>query len=151
MPLFPPDEDDPTGYDYNDEKGAELIKQANSGDREADAALCRIALQYMLYGKEMPSNLRAYVMGILIRRFKTPPARQRGGSPHGRHRRNLYIVGMVSRLVDMGIKPTRNRAARGGVESGCSAVAKALARVGIHIDETGVEKVWANRSRYVRR
>ena len=58
---------------------------------------------------------------------------------------------MVSRLVDIGIKPTRNRAARDNTESGCSAVAKALARVGIHIDETGVEKVWANRSRYVRR
>jgi hypothetical protein len=150
-PLFPPSEDDPAGYDYDDEKGAELIKQAESGDREADAALCRIAVQYMFFGREMPFNLRSYVVGILLRRFMTPPAPQRGGSPHGQHRRNLYIVGMVSRLVDMGIKPTRNRAARDGAESGCSAVAKALARVGIHIDETGVEKVWAKRSRYVRR
>jgi hypothetical protein len=24
LPLFPPDEDDPTGYDYNDEKGRSL-------------------------------------------------------------------------------------------------------------------------------
>jgi hypothetical protein len=50
-----------------------------------------------------------------------------------------------------GIHPTQNRASRDSGKSGCAIVAKALASIGIHIDATGVEKVWAGRSRYVRR
>jgi hypothetical protein len=136
--------------DYDDQKGRELIERAMNGDTDADAALCGIASRLVRLGDPLPKYLRDYISTILKFRFAAPPKRRKGGDPYARDRRNLFIVTILKRLRGSGVPPTRNRAARdnGTGRSGCSIVAKALSEVGVHIDETGVEKIWAARTRY---
>ena len=136
--------------DYDDHKGRELIERAKNGDTDADAALCLIASRLVHLGDPLPEYLRDYIATILIFRFHAPPKRRKGGDPYALDRRNLFIVTILKRLKSSGVPPTRNRAARdnGTGRSGCSIVAKALSEVGVHIDETGVEKIWAARTRY---
>jgi hypothetical protein len=136
--------------DYDDERGLDLGLKADRGDSEADAYLCYSALDYILRGKPLPGYLRGHIYGLLLKRALSPGKRGRGGNPDALFTRNMRIAALVRRLQTEGIPPTRHRAAcnNGAGRSGCSMVAEALAKVGIHIDETGIEKIWAARSRY---
>ncbi len=145
LPMFGGEECAPA--DYDDGKGHELVKKAISGDSDADAALCGIALKYVLFGKEMPSHLCGYIAAVLINRFNACPRRRKGGDRYANIGRNLFIIAAVSRLQGLGFKPTRNRATR-TQRSGCSIVSEALSRMGFAINESGVEKVWSERSHY---
>ena len=136
--------------DYDDNQGRELIERAGKGDPDADALLCGLAQRFIRSGMPLPEYLGDYVATILTVRFLAPPKRRKGGDPYALDGRNLFIVTILKRLKGSGVPPTRNRAARdnGTGRSGCSIVAKALSEVGVHIDETGVEKIWAARTRY---
>jgi hypothetical protein len=107
--------------------------------------LC-VTLHSSMFKREMPHNLRMYVMVILRHRYEALPPRSRGGDKYANFARNLFIVGSLRRLKARGFKPTRNRETRNDPkESGCSIVAQALRRIGIHITPIGVEEVWRNR------
>ena len=55
----------------------------------------------------------------------------------------MYVV---ARGADYRFHPTRNRE-QTTHESACSIVTEALERVGVHLEETSVEKIWEGRSR----
>jgi hypothetical protein len=59
--------------------------------------------------------------------------------------RNFVIIYAVARLTQQGFRPTRNREQE-AQESACSIVTEALKRVGVHMDESNVEKIWGGRS-----
>ena len=105
--------------DYVDEKGRTLIENAKTGDVDADAALCRIAAQFVLLGKEMPEHLSLYIFTVLMKRSDASPQRGRGGNRYAKVGRNLFIVNAVSGLERVGYRPTRNRATC-TQRSGCS-------------------------------
>ena len=134
---------------YDDSKGEKLVKKALDGDADADAALCEIAFKYVLFGCELPPNLRAYIALLLRRRSETPGRRRRGGDKYANVDRNVFIVGALTHLKHRGFKPTRNRESKNDRrESGCSIVAQALKRIGIHITEVGIEEVWRQREAF---
>jgi hypothetical protein len=136
--------------DYDDEKGKMIVEKALSGDADADAALCEIAFQHILRKKPLPHHLGIYIASLLRLRFKKPPKRGKGRySAHKNTIRDYVIVYIVASLEEMGISPTRSRTHHLSDDkkaSGCSIVATALAQIGMHMAETGVEKVWEKRS-----
>ena len=153
MPLFNTETRAEAGLepaDYDDEKGKLLVRKALDGDEDADAALSEIAFQHIWRQRRLPPHLTTYLMVMLRRRFEAQPKRGRGRySPHQNITRDFVIVDVVSKLQEFGYHPTRARASHGSEdkeESGCSIVAKALAQLGIHISETGVEEVWSKRA-----
>jgi hypothetical protein len=132
--------------EYDEAKGLRLIQKANAGDVDAEAALCGIAMYFILAQRPLPSPLGEYIATILLHRLNARGPRGRGGDRYANVGRNLFVVRAVLQLVRRGFRATRNRASRDGAqESACSIVAKALGRVGIQIDETGVEKIWTTR------
>jgi hypothetical protein len=91
----------------------------------------------------LPAHLRDYVCGLLS---KTPDGVRRTYAAG----RDLYIAEVVDGIVGRGFPPTRNEATRArerygasANESACSIVAKALARVGVHMSERSIEDLWA--------
>jgi hypothetical protein len=136
--------------DYDDEKGKVVVEKALSGDADADAALCEIAFQHILRRRPLPIHLAGYIGALLRLRFKRPPKRRKGRySPHQNTIRDFVIVRAVASLEEMGIDATRNRAKRIKYPdtklSGCAIIAKALAQMGLHIDEGGVDTIWSRR------
>jgi hypothetical protein len=133
--------------DYDDEKARPLIDRAlHEQDADADAALCEIIFQHLLKGRELPQNLRAFLMVLMRRRFEQPPKRSRGAQHNRFFERNRFIVSMITSLhSNMGMAPTRNRASKNSRPCGCSIVADALTRIGKPTTERAVEEVWINR------
>jgi hypothetical protein len=153
MPLWNDDERSEAGLepsDYDDEKGKLLFEMAQNGDVDADAALCHIAFKHLVCGRELPINLKVFVMLLLSERFEAPPKRGRGRYSRNQNViRDFVIVELVSTMKEFGFHPTRTRArhrSNDKEESGCSIVAKALAQLGIHMDEIGIEEVWSKRA-----
>jgi len=133
----------------DDSKGAKLVRKAIDGDADADAALCEIAFKYVGFECKMPQHLWVYIMLLLRRRFVAPARRSRGGDKYANLARNRFIVIALTHLKHRGFKPTRNRESKNDrQESGCSIVAQALNRIGIHITEVGVEEVWRKREAF---
>jgi hypothetical protein len=134
--------------DYNDEKARPLIHRAlHEQDADADAALSEIIFQHLLKGRELPQNLRAFLMVLMRRRFEQPPKRSRGAQRNRFFARNRFIVSMITSLhSNMGFSPTRNRASKNSRPCGCSIVADALTRIGKPTTERAVEEVWLNRA-----
>jgi hypothetical protein len=151
LPMFgsPENRDEEPGP-YSDDLGNELVEQATLGDPDADGALCGIAIKFICEQRPLPLHLGTYINAILMHRLAAQPKRRRGGSRYANERRNVSIVGAVYRLQLLGFRPTRNRATRDkeAGESGCSIIAQALERMGFTMDESAVEKVWEQRSRY---
>jgi hypothetical protein len=148
MPMWH-SEDHEVPADYDDEKGKVIVEKAFRGDADAGAALCEIAVRHIALQKPLPMHLGSYIVALLRRQFKAPPKRGKGRySAHQNTIRDYVIVYIVASLQKMGIPPTRSRANHGSDSkkaSGCSIVVAALAKTGVHIDETGVEKVWQKR------
>jgi hypothetical protein len=145
LPMF--GDDDVGAFDYDDEKGAKLVKMAIAGDVDADAVLCGFAFQFIIRKRQMPSSLGSYIMGMLWRGYMEDPPRRRGGNKYANRRRDVFIFGAISRLKALGFHPTRNEATDSR-ESGCSIVAKALKLIGMDLGEAGVEEVWRNREAF---
>jgi hypothetical protein len=133
--------------DYNDEKARPLIDRAlHEQDADADAALCEIIFRHLVAGRELPQNLRAFLMVLMRRRFEQPPKRGRGAQPNAHAQRNHFIVSMITSLhSNFGITPTRNRETRNSRPCGCSIVADALTRIDKPTTERAVEEVWISR------
>jgi hypothetical protein len=132
--------------DYDDEKAKPLIDRAlHEHDADADAALCEIIFRHLLHKRELPENLRVFLMVLMRDRFEQPPKRDRGTPPNKFLERNTFIVGMVALLHRLGISPTRNREPRNNRPCGCSIVADALTRIGKPTTERAVEEVWISR------
>lgn len=127
---------------YDDEKGERLIARAASGDAVAFGLLCIVAARFVEAGCAMPERLRKYIADFLFSQPKAAgESRRRGPAPYGNHTRNFYIACTIHHIVKEGFKPTRNRATT-EVESACSIVAKALPKIGVHLSESAVEKIW---------
>jgi hypothetical protein len=90
----------------------------------------------------MPAHLRDYVCGLLS---KTPDGLRHTYAAG----RDIYIAETVDGIVGRGFPATRNEATRAkerrgapANQSACSIVAKALARIGAHVEERSIEKIW---------
>jgi hypothetical protein len=99
--------------------------------------------------KVMPEHLRDYVCGVLSRTRKELRHTYAAG-------RDLYIVDVIYRVTMRGFPPTRNDATRDKEERGepagqsaCSIVTKALARVGVSMNERHLEDIWSAQSEKV--
>ena len=126
---------------YDDNKGRPLIAKARAGDQVAHKVLCFFAAGFVKAGCEMPSGLREYVAATLRSQAKEAPAPRKGRDPYDNSTRNFHIALTVYRVVRLGFQPTRNRATKS--ESACSITQKALARCGLHMEESNVEKIWS--------
>ena len=125
---------------YDDVKGAAMVAKAIDGDHVAPKVLFWIAARFVESGCAMPNHLRRYVAGALELRSRVAPPRQRGPDPYAKHARDGDIAEVVGKIVELGFRPTRNRATE--TESACSIVAKALAMMGLHLSVPAIEKIW---------
>jgi hypothetical protein len=124
---------------YNAGIGHLLIADARAGDWFCDRVIC-CAAAVMLTGGISDPELRTYVEGRLTVGIPSIGKRGPGRSKKDNAYRDMVIVGrLIPPLLDR-FDPTRNAATKG--ESACSIVSKALARVGMHMSEGAVERVW---------
>src|SRR6185312_15587508 len=78
---------------YDDTKGKALIERAlHGGDTEADAALCEIVFQHLIKSRELPINLKSFLLVLLRLRFEAPPKRPGQGQSDKNFERNFCIV-----------------------------------------------------------
>jgi hypothetical protein len=125
---------------YDDGKGEQLIVKAERGDQVAHRVLCYFAAGFVRGGCALPPRLRQYIATSLHSQAKEPPRRGRGRDAYANSTRDFYVALTVSRIMGLGFLPTRNRATKS--ESACSITAKALAKCGLHMDESNVERIW---------
>jgi hypothetical protein len=124
---------------------AKLVEDARKGnDPEADAELCEWGALAVSSAGNIPLPLRRYIADKLLEQAEAA-RRKRGQHPDTFLLRNFSIMYAVARLSERGFHPTRNPAQR-SQESACSIVTVALGRVGTHMSEDNVEKVWGQRS-----
>ena len=126
---------------YDDEKGAELIVKARSGDQLAHKVLCQIAAFFIRDDCSQPPQLRTYIVDSLQSEASDPPPRRRGVDPLANESRNFRIAWAIGEVIKLGFHPTRNRATA-DTQSACSVVTAALAKCGVHLSEPAVEKIW---------
>jgi hypothetical protein len=132
----------PVGFNiYDDEKGGRLIAKAQDGDQIAHNVLCWVASRFVESGCAFPTQLRAYIAGTLYSQSRKAPRRGRGRDPYANYIRDDDVTRVVRKVVELGFRPTRNRATE--TESACSIVAQALAKLGIHLSVPAVEKIWS--------
>lgn len=96
-------------------------------------------------GELPPDWARSLVIARLRRDVARGLSRNSGPDPLTNVPRDFYITLAVSNTCDeYGFLPMRNRATRdrGTRESGCSIVAAALLRLGVHLSEDAIEKIW---------
>jgi hypothetical protein len=128
--------------DYNDKKGKEVVERAIRGNRDANTALCFIALRYLYYEKALPPNLRAFTMRVLQRSMEHGFKQGYAGVS-----RDFFICKTVGRVQWLRAQPTRNPTSHDlpPFTSGCAMVAEALRCLGEDIKEKTVEDIWADR------
>ena len=124
---------------YDDEQGARLIVKARAGDYVAKSVLYRLAADFVESGWAMPKRLGEYI-GHRLKAEALNSRKRPGRDPYANRRRNFRIARTICEVVKLGFRPTRNRASQN--KSACSIVAQALARGGIHLSESAVEKIW---------
>ncbi len=124
---------------YDEEKGARLIEKARSGDYVAKFTLYAVAADYLEAERPLPDALREYLIEELRSEVNRRPKR-RGRDPHAYHPRDFEVACIISNVIMLGFRPTKNRATEG--VSACSIVTQALEKLGIHLSESAVEKIW---------
>jgi hypothetical protein len=109
-------------------------------DPDAELRHAAHALICGLPDEIMPAHLRSYVARVLS---KAPEGLKRTYSAG----RDQYLLEALYDTIRLDFPATRNDATRdkGTQESACSIVQKALARVGVHMEERTVEDIWSNR------
>jgi len=125
---------------YDDAKGEALVATAVDGDQVAPKVLFYVAARFVESGCAMPNHLRRYIAEALTSRTGVAPPRRRGPDPYAKHARDTDIADAVGNIVKLGFRPTRNRESQN--ESACSIVAKALQKLGLHLEVPTVEKIW---------
>ena len=129
-----------------DEWIANLVSIAKDGGD--DAGIRQIAAHMMSKGHELPVSLREYVIEVL----RAPTAAKKNPAKPGPDARSLAVrdtvirqtVAWIARRYDL--KPTRN-VATDTAASSCSVVSEALSRIGIHLSEGAVAKIWDGRKK----
>ena len=121
-----------------------LVEKARRGDADADSLLQKVGLQFVSAGAPIPEPLRGYIADHL--RDQTKPMRRRGKHRQADLLRNFAITYLIARVAEHGFLATRNRETR-NQESACSILAAALVKAGVHMSETGVEKIWNKQER----
>jgi hypothetical protein len=133
---------------------AEIVKwmenfryDAVLGDAGSHEMIMAIAADSIRSGGTVPKALRDYVAETML----WPPNLKRGRNTL----RDITIVILVKWLCIIdGLSPTRNPYKKDidkAVMSGCSIVSKALGKVGLHLSEDVVQKVWNSRKTAWRR
>jgi hypothetical protein len=140
----------------DEERFAELIEKARAGDIEAHGCLCFVAGHQLKAAKELPPSIRDYISSSLIERSLADVPKRGKGRPQQYENRDHFIASTVNGLISEhpGLHATRNREVSRRsrlsgkstrAESACSIVQKILERLGIHMTEAGVEKIWRAR------
>jgi hypothetical protein len=125
---------------YNAKKAGLLIDRARDGDPIAMDATWEIAANFIDEGYVLPEGLRQYIVDLLLGDATCAPAKSRGRAGYVNYERDFKIASVIRQVVDRGFKPTRNHATES--ESACSIVNKALKRLGLHLSEAAVVKIW---------
>lgn len=128
-----------TGFVYDDDKAAGLIKQARTGDVDAMDVIKAIAVEHIRAGRALPANLRAFTVELLDGTIDPP--RRAARHPETFTLRNLQIALAITMLIERGFKSTRNSGTV--TDSACSIVAAALEEMGASMTEHAVAKVWS--------
>jgi hypothetical protein len=129
---------------YDDEKSERLIDKARNGDSVATSVLCNNAARFVESGRPLPTRLRELIVEVLKAVADARPTK-RGRDPYANHPRNFQIACTIFNVINLGFRPTKNRATE--AESACSIVAKALAKLDIHLSDVSIEKIWERFSR----
>jgi hypothetical protein len=119
----------------------QVIKDADSGDEIADAALRLVYAEICDRGEKPSVTLQAYGIKAVLR---GPVARGRGQAWFNNWRRNIGIAVLVYMTHRrFGLTPTRNREQRRQRRpSACSVVAAALGRHRMNLSESAVQNIW---------
>jgi hypothetical protein len=129
-------------YLYDDEKAGRIIKLAQAGDQDADAALCDLGAAFIDCDHALPPMLRTYVVDRLRSSDEIRARSERRGRKKCTNiRRNFAIVAIMAWLMDIGYQPTRNDTTEG--ECASSLTVKALASIDIKLSEATVRRIWA--------
>jgi hypothetical protein len=121
-----------------------LVTEAHHGSRLAHDALCYAATVLINRGKDLPPWLGRYFVSLAAE-DKAPS--KRGRKPQTKSLRDTAIAWTVGKVaISYGLEPTRSPATKekGTVESGCSIVQKALAELGIDMEEDNVNAIWGH-------
>lgn len=138
--VSPEEEGGPPDLYYDDEKGTRLIGRARKGNQVAKQLLCELAADHLETNRDLPPALKEFLIEVL-RAKDHDRQRKRGLDPFANHPRNFDIACTILNVASLrGFKATRNRATE--TDSACSVVVQALARLGIHMSEANVEKIW---------
>lgn len=125
----------PEGYDGL--QLSPLIELAQNGDEQACRTLQILAVRLLEIISPMPFALSQQ----LAKSFGRPLPSKR---TLANRERNAQICFAINDLVQQGFRPTQNVASRYGeqIKSACSIVCSALRRLGIHLTEDAIEKIW---------
>jgi hypothetical protein len=127
------------------EWAANLVRLGKeSGD---ERAVRLVAADMIDRGDDLPSALRLYVVEVLRASAPVKAAKNRGPDKMALAMRDILIrqaVAWIARRHDL--KPTRNVATEMAA-SGCSVISEALSRVGVHLSEGAVAKIWDGRKK----
>jgi hypothetical protein len=145
------------GPRYYETDKLEKLAQAAALDPQADTLFREIVGEFILRGKPLPPSVRlaaskrtsATYSRPESKRSKKPlpiatrarPKLKPGRKPEDNFLRDCLIRMAVAALVELGLRPTRNREQRDR-PSACSIVRDALAQAGVHLTEAAVEKIW---------
>jgi hypothetical protein len=118
-------------------------------DLEIDAVLCGWGAKFIAHDTDMPVPLREYIAQKLesFSHSRSDKRGKRGRHPRSNFLRDFAVMYVIARIVEIGFDPTRTRTRHGkSPDSACSIAHAALKRLGVHMDETNVEKIWESRS-----
>jgi hypothetical protein len=145
----------------DEQKIAEIVNKARSGNADAQAFLCLTAGHLIREDKKVPSVLRGYIASLLMAWASAGSSKRGKGRPKDNAiiSRDAFIVSAVEALLagyaEHGLQATRSRdpsrrsseLGNEPAESACSIVQKTLAGLGIHMSEANVEKIWRHRKK----
>jgi hypothetical protein len=120
---------------------ANLVKAANRGDRDATVSACEWAYLAVCSQAGIPQSLKEYVTNLLFEKAEAGRKR-RGKHPDEQFSRNYAIMYAVARVAEHGFEPTRTQTHR---DCACSIVSLALEKIGVHMSEDNVERIWGER------
>jgi hypothetical protein len=127
------------GVEYGSFKPTEVDWTDNS-----ENWLVMLAREHVKRAHSIPPNLREVILARLD--YKLLPRPRRGRRTVGEFApRDYLIVKAIKQITRQGFKPTRNPASKR--PCGCSIVAAALARVGVHMSESAITTIWDQRAR----
>lgn len=131
-----------TASDLNEWIANTIRSAQEDGDDDSIKELAAIMLSR---GEILPAAMQEFVVGYLKGPMPVAKKASRGPNPRSNAVRDIVIrrtVAWIAKRYDL--KPTKN-AETSTAESGCSIVTAALARVGIHMQEKTIEKIWDSR------